>query len=388
VAKENVRIPGKGLGLVAAKYNALARDKRMYGPRPRFSLTAKTLHELERLYLARWGNHLPDDDAGRDDLELALNYVAGVDAKIAWAAHWAPWLPHEDAVSLASTPSRWLRARPLGERLGLTDAERTALAIEKIRPIDVTDEALNERHKQKDRERQARKRRLQRAGKPAPLSETKPWVAEGISRRTWERRRAEAPTQRDDAKRVHDNTSSLIADGICVTMPPAIAVGTPQKTIRLKGVDGAAIVGNPSRRFKTRFPTAMRLTKETAAYPLAVGFDREKILWMFEMFRNHNIAQRTYSPDWNQAWMNWVDREVDIVNDWYDRARRRALFRAIRLGIASSAIFTHLESSWRKRSWDTPSSLLTRFVSETKKSSPTQTSTPTSRKPLSGSGSA
>ena len=52
-----------------------------------------------RLFLShRYGDTLPDDDAGRDDLELLLNYVVqlnpgyGVPAMIAEARAWAPWL--------------------------------------------------------------------------------------------------------------------------------------------------------------------------------------------------------------------------------------------------------------------------------------------------------
>jgi hypothetical protein len=309
---------------IAAKYKAHDRDRR----KPPFSLSARRLCELERLYETRWGNHLPDDDAGRDDLLLAFNHIKNAERCVAWALTCAPWLTTHDAASLAEqvmAAPQWLKARSLGDRLGLRDAERTALDIRTIRPIDITDEALHERRKQKDRERQARKRRLQRAGKPAPLSQTKPWVAEGISRRTWYRRQAE----RNGTKPVRDNLLSITADGICATMPPAIAVGTPCKLIKLIRVDGAAVVGNPSRRFKTRFPTAARLNNEQRQYALTSGFEPEKILRMFEMYRDHNIAQRTYSPDWGQSWMNWVDREVGIVNAWHKRASRRAYFERL-----------------------------------------------------------
>ena len=63
---------------------------------------------------------------------------------------------------------QWLKARPMGERLGLTDYERTALKIRTIRPIDVTDACLAERRKQKDRDRKAL-RRQQRPGFAAML---------------------------------------------------------------------------------------------------------------------------------------------------------------------------------------------------------------------------
>jgi hypothetical protein len=236
--------------ILKAKYKADARDKRQ--SKPSFCLSAKTLRELERLYLHRWGRHLPDDDAGRDDLHLALAYVAGLEGKIEWAADRAPWLPREDAEALAaeiSVAPRWLKARALSERLGLTERERIALGIETIRPIDVNDETLAERTRQKDRERKARNRKLAGAPKPIPLSQSKPWEAEGISKATWYRRRKASET-----KSVRDNSLSLTADGICLTMPPADAVGTtlPLKK-SIKGVvDGEAGDGSSGRRYKTQ----------------------------------------------------------------------------------------------------------------------------------------
>ena len=105
--------------------------------------------------------------------------------------------------------------------------------------------------------------------------------------------------------------------------PPAIASGTPKKSIRLVRVEGEALVGGPSRKWKTRFPTSMRLNREQIAYAREAGFEPDKIRTMFEIFRDHNIAQRTYSPDWDKAWLNWVDREIVIMNAWYDRQRQR-----------------------------------------------------------------
>ena len=154
---------------VAAKYKAHARDMRRHRPRP--PLAALRLSELERLYTARWGRQLPDDDAGRDDLLLAFNHISGIDSCIEWAMAWAPWLSRDDATALAeqiTAAPQWLKARPMGERLGLTDYERTALKIRTIRPIDVTDACLAERRKQKDRDRKAL-RRQQRPGFAAML---------------------------------------------------------------------------------------------------------------------------------------------------------------------------------------------------------------------------
>jgi hypothetical protein len=232
--------------LIAEKYKAHARDKRP--PKPPFSRSALRVRELERLYRLRYGRHLPDDDAGRDDLELASNQIARVDTCIQWAAKWAPWMASDEATALAeqiAVDPQWLKARPLGERLGLTDSERTRLDIRTIRPIDLTDEALVERSRQKDRERRARERQRARAAKSAPASQTKPWEAEGIDRATWYRhlQKAKSATQKRATKSVRNNLVSITADRISRTKPPAKAVGTPSKAIWRNVVDGAAVVG-------------------------------------------------------------------------------------------------------------------------------------------------
>jgi hypothetical protein len=52
-----------------------------------------------------------------------------------------------------------------------------------------------------------------------------------------------------------------------------------------------------------------------------------KVDRMFESFGYYNVAMRSsYSLDWDAAWLNWVDREVDIVNEQHNRARQRAYF--------------------------------------------------------------
>ncbi len=60
--------------------------------------------------------------------------------------------------------------------------------------------------------------------------------------------------------------------------------------------------------------------------PSRLDFEPEKIQRMFEQFRDFNISQRTYSTDWPEVWFAWSDREADIVNERYNRERRRAYF--------------------------------------------------------------
>jgi len=308
---------------IAAKYRADQRDKR--SPKPPFSRSSHRVRELERLYRSRYGRHLPDDDAGRDDLELAFNQIARVDACIKWAIRWAPWLPREEAKALADqicAAPQWLKALPMGERLGLTDAERTRLEIRTIRPIDVAENDLAERRRRKDRERKALERERVRTTKPTPISQTRPWQAEGISRATWYRQRAKA----GETKSVRNNLVSITADGICLTTPPAIAAGTPTQSTGLVKVDGAAVVGHPIRRFKTRFQTSMRLTKQMKDYGVACAFRPAQIEDIFQMFRDWNIAAGTYSTDWGEVWINWVDRQVTLDTEDHHKWRARTFF--------------------------------------------------------------
>jgi hypothetical protein len=85
-------------------------------------------------------------------------------------------------------------AAELGRRLGLTNAERESLKLWPFIPIDKTDRELAEQSKARERERRAHKRRAKGVRtREAYLAELarkpKPWITEGISRRTWERRR-------------------------------------------------------------------------------------------------------------------------------------------------------------------------------------------------------
>jgi hypothetical protein len=96
----------------------------------------------------------------------------------------------EIAAQAATYPKR-IKADALGAWLGITYRQRTILRITTIGACDVKKRARKELRKRKDRRYQARKRREHGARPHAEsLSQTAPWGAMGISRRTWERRRA------------------------------------------------------------------------------------------------------------------------------------------------------------------------------------------------------
>lgn len=168
-------------------------------------ITLIRIRELERVFSARYGAELPDDDAGRDDLKIAAHHIVhlGPDAErhiIAWAALWCPWLSRPEATALAvrtiANPIKFT-ADVLAWRLRLTAAERNQLAITTIGAVDQNKEQRAEAQKQRRREAERTRRRARgaqaRVEFEAPSAEAwRPWEAEGISRATWYRRRKAA----------------------------------------------------------------------------------------------------------------------------------------------------------------------------------------------------
>src|SRR5262249_6734019 len=156
----------------------------------------------------RYGPTLPDDDAGRDDLnELLLPVSLRVKSPALVMRNtietWAPWMTAEEAYSVIQqierTPPKLRNrtAKDLGQRLNLTNAEREHLRVWTIAPVDMTADQraawLRQKKRQRDRLRLQRKRRA--AGIRSrtvylanSLSKQKPWLAEGTSRASWYRR--------------------------------------------------------------------------------------------------------------------------------------------------------------------------------------------------------
>jgi hypothetical protein len=166
----------------------------------RHDLAGFRIAELRRLFLHRYGHTLPDDDAGRDDAFIIANHMAwrpDADRRIpGWLSLWCPWMSTSDVADLThrvlDKPS-WWGPDALAKLLHLKEAERSRHKIRTIGAIDLTREMRLERRAARKRLREELARRAKGA-KPRTeyeansLSRTKPWQAEGISRRTWERR--------------------------------------------------------------------------------------------------------------------------------------------------------------------------------------------------------
>jgi len=163
--------------------------------------------QLRKLYLARYGVNFEGDDAAADDLELVLYAISlGPDPAqrmrnfIEGYAAWA--LPDAEGfiARILNMPvwERKLTPEQLGQRTGVTNAEREALALTLILPVDRTPEQLAEQRKAKRLERDRIRKRAKRTGMSRAeylasltqsLSKRRPWEAEGISRAKWYRRR-------------------------------------------------------------------------------------------------------------------------------------------------------------------------------------------------------
>ena len=192
------------------------------------------LGDLRKLFRHRYGPTLPDDDAGREDLMELLRPISldpwRPDRKMANVIETAaPWIGPEEAgrlidwVNRLPAPERMSNAQELGWRLNLSNADRERLRLWSIKPDDMTADQLVEQRKAKKRARD-RLRRQSKGVKPravylaGALSRRKPWQREGISRRTWFRRRAKGcgtgprPVQTQRVAQVRARQSLLKAE--------------------------------------------------------------------------------------------------------------------------------------------------------------------------------
>jgi hypothetical protein len=110
-------------------------------------------------------------------------------------------------------PRKWC-TNTLGRLLRVTGVEWRMLRLRTIAPIDMTKEEGRAYSRQLYRERRrAKLRQVSRAEYLAAnyLSRTRPWEAEGISRRTWQRRRV-SQTPQERVTQVGGNKDKLWSD--------------------------------------------------------------------------------------------------------------------------------------------------------------------------------
>jgi hypothetical protein len=162
-----------------------------------FPLRRIRCREIARLVAYRHGEWPDTDDANIYLVAVAYHLPRN---DLCW--HVGNWLYSKFGVAYADTvldavardvihsPRQRLRADDIGKMLRVTYAERQQLKLHTIGCHDVSrrGRTLLRKRRRRDRERE-RRRRKGAVPRSQSLSRSQPWIAEGISRRTWYRRR-------------------------------------------------------------------------------------------------------------------------------------------------------------------------------------------------------
>lgn len=172
------------------------------------------LREIEKLIRHRHDGMVPDPE-DTDDRGTCLAYVTAAAFSCAgqavegWCRRWAPWISESELVEIkarAGKRRRMITADGAAAMLSLTWAERMELGIKTIGACDISKadrkKLAKERKRTRDRVRQEHRRRAagrsdRKSHAPQSLEQIKPWVADGISRATWYRRRETAVSRID-----------------------------------------------------------------------------------------------------------------------------------------------------------------------------------------------
>lgn len=207
--------------------------------RGEFRLGRLRLREIERVITARHGQFVPATDDADAYLRAAALSNSGQDVA-AWCARWAPWADRlliEAIEQEAAHRRHMLRADEVAKMLSVKLDERDRLGLSTIGACDVPrSERLSrarEKKREADRNRLATKRAAagssdREAYVTGSLSRTRPWELEGISRRTWERRRVASPSRVEapltgDGLATEESSTSSFAGGVVPSAPSARA---------------------------------------------------------------------------------------------------------------------------------------------------------------------
>jgi hypothetical protein len=207
--------------------DAARRWRRSSGPPPIHWMAARRILEIERLLTHRYGDELPDDDAGREDLVILLNHVAQnrhdprtkVMSRI---RRWAPLMAPTEADALADMvlkQPRKYKATTIGGLMRLAREERSALGIKSIRPFDKTKEEMAEDRRRRDRLAKKAKRAANPSARPRgrPKSDSaRPWEVLGEKKSTYYDRVKRSGVIRTENASAVLEPSSYTADGLLV----------------------------------------------------------------------------------------------------------------------------------------------------------------------------
>lgn len=184
--------------VAARKYEIAKRYKRKAAKAGAAS-RSRGMAAIRLAELTRWlddafghGVELEVGDRGYRIVRIMAHHLGGLaDAPrriTSWIAVYAPWISPRDRERLirecVECPIRW-SADKLAWKLRLTEADRARLKIRTIGAIDCNREQRLARAKARRADRDAKRRPRK------PRAAAKPWIAQGISRATWFRRRRE-----------------------------------------------------------------------------------------------------------------------------------------------------------------------------------------------------
>ncbi|WP_156122176.1 hypothetical protein [Aureimonas altamirensis] len=217
----------------------LAEKPRRHRKDAAFSREMARLREIEKIIRERHGQFVPDPE-GTDDRDTCLAYVraaafsrAGQDLTD-WCHRWAPWVRDSEILSIEMAARRrkyMMKADGVAGLLRVTMAERDQLSLKTIGACDLARidrmKLVRQRKLERDREakrdlRKSQGRRDRVSYEAHSLSSTKPWVADGVSRRTWERRRRVAGVARVDINSSDDTLATHVSfEGEPRAYPPS-----------------------------------------------------------------------------------------------------------------------------------------------------------------------
>jgi hypothetical protein len=179
----------------------------LIGNKRRLSVDEVRIRHLNKLARHRYGDGngdyvLPDDQGGHMLAAAIITHQRFKPAQ--WLVNFcnerAPWL---DPDEIDRKELRPMRADALGKALNLTAEARASLGLYSIGACDQSrrERTVLQRAKKRERDRERQRRKRLMAGQQSranylalALSRTRPWEQEGISRRTWERKRVASPS--------------------------------------------------------------------------------------------------------------------------------------------------------------------------------------------------
>jgi hypothetical protein len=211
---------------------------------------------------------------------------------------WAPWMPEQEVADLKehlgrlTITERWFSPRDIGRILYCTNAEREAWALWQILPCDMTDEELAAFRTDKRRKQLEKPRRdkgiKSRAEYLAEIAKPKPWEAEGIHRRTWERRNAARS----------DSSPAQGLSPIIVFKEATHPAASQQTQSQRRGLQGSGATGRPletaeSEQVESQKPSGPHELESHPAAPTddLARFRQEREAANMEAWRNRRAKK-------------------------------------------------------------------------------------------------